>query len=72
MTFAHLNVNGWTRNNDELRREIINNLNCDLIGISKSHLVDNETIQIQNYTWMKKNRRNVNKASGGVGFFIKK
>ena len=38
LKLGHLNVNEWTVNNDELRREIVNNLNCDVLGIMELHL----------------------------------
>ena len=68
---SHLNVNGWTSANHELRNEIVNGLNSDIIGISETHLQGNDDITVTGFKWMGKNRQSTKlKGSGGVGILF--
>ena len=40
LKIGHLDVNGWTEANKQLRIEIVNNMHCDVIGLSETHLKD--------------------------------
>ncbi|CAG2194034.1 unnamed protein product [Mytilus edulis] len=80
LTIGSWNCNGWyvKRQNDNgrlLRENILTSLNCDVYGISETHLKDNEAIELDGYKWIGCNRRILsNKAwrgSGGIGFLIK-
>ena len=72
MKIGHVNVNCWTNNNNELRTEIINQLNCDVIGSSETHLTGDKSLCVPGYCWVGKNQANIVKTrgSGGVGFLI--
>ena len=72
LKIGHVNVNGWAKNNNELPTEIINQLNCDVIGISETHLTGDKSLCIPGYCWVGKNRAISVKMrrSGGVGFLI--
>ena len=62
-------------NNSILRREIIEQLNQDVMCFNETHLTDNNVIDIQGYTWYGHNRtvRHINavKGSGGTGILVK-
>ena len=68
-------MNGWTEAKAVLRREILLGLNADIICLSETHLIGEETIFVDKYTWYSHNRPrkhiNIHKGSGGVGVFIK-
>ena len=68
-------MNGWTEANTVLRREILPGLNADIMCLSETHLIGEETIVVDKYTWYGHNRPrkhvNIHKGSGGVGVFIK-
>ena len=44
---AHLNVNGWTLNNEKLRKELLSNINVDIISINETHLRLNDQIMLK-------------------------
>ena len=57
-------------------REIcIRHFNLDIIGISETHLKDNNNIDFEGYTWFSNNRSNTHinawSGSGGVAFLIR-
>ena len=58
-----------------MRQGIIHGINTDIISISESHLIDQNSIHIDGYNWYGYNRQELHvrarKGSGGVGFLIK-
>jgi hypothetical protein len=72
---AHLNVCGWTAENDNLRASIVRAIDADITSICESHLKDQNIIALDGYLWLGHNRthlhRNAPKGSGGVGLLIK-
>ena len=57
---------------EKSRCEIVRNLDCDIVGISESHLTHGNVIEIDGYRWYGKNRiTNTSKPSGGVGILVK-
>ena len=67
----------WSKDNFEnfKFREIIVQLhNCDIFAICETFLRGNDTLFIENYTWVGNNRLNISpnarRGSGGVGAFI--
>ena len=59
----------------ELRENIIDCLNTDIISICETHLRNDEKLTISGYRWIGHNRKNISptalRGSGGVGFLIK-
>jgi len=49
------NVNGWSINTDSenfhLRKDAVNLLNLDILGIAETHLTGNNTIDMPGFTW---------------------
>ena len=47
----------------------------DIVGIAETHLLGNNVLYLEGYTWFGYNRMNIHKnariGSGGVGFFVK-
>ena len=74
---GHINVGGWTVNNQDLRVSLIKNINTDIISVNETHLGgdDNLDLKVYGFEWYGQNRfathRNAPKPSGGVGFLIK-
>ena len=73
-----MNVGGWSKDNFEnfKFREIIVQLHdCDIFAICETFLRGNDTLFIENYTWVGNNRLNISpnarRGLGGVGAFIK-
>ncbi|VDI21972.1 Hypothetical predicted protein [Mytilus galloprovincialis] len=80
LSVAFWNCNGWyvTKETDDsrtLRENILTSLNFDIVGISESHLRDEQTIDLNGYKWIGNNRKTIStnawRGSGGVGFLIK-
>ena len=71
MSISTLNVNGWTAHNGELRKQIISNLNSDIICVCETHLHSTDSIVFDGYKWYGFNRTglhvNAKRPSGGVG-----
>ena len=48
---------------------------CDIIGIAETHLINNETMNIDGFTWVGQNRASLHKnartGSGGVGLLVR-
>ncbi|CAG2198072.1 unnamed protein product [Mytilus edulis] len=74
------NCNGWylSHNCDDsrtLRENILHALNCDIIGLSETHLKGDDKIDLLGYKWIGSNRRTILhnswRGSGGVGFLLK-
>ena len=69
------NLNGWNGKSHDLKSKILLSVDCDVIGLCETFLVDNETISLNGYHWIGNNRKNLHKrahrGSGGVGFLIK-
>ena len=71
---------GWAQHKDTdsfiLRKEMLNHLNLDIIGIAETHLLREQVIEMDGYSWFSNNRNNIHirakKGSGGVGFLVKK
>ena len=57
-TLGHINVSGWTVNNNSLRNAIIQNEPCDIFSIVETHLSDNNEFQpnVDNYIFKGFNR----------------
>ena len=72
----HLNIAGWTKANDELRKHIIIKSNADIISLNETHLSTNDELNVPGYTWFGHCRSSKHKRSlktfGGVGIFVKK
>ena len=68
-------MNGWTKNNHELRKEIVKCLDKDIFCVNETHLKENDNLSVEDYLWYGNNRRGVHrravKGSGGVGMFVK-
>ena len=72
------NLAGWTENNKELRRAVLNHdsLRGDIICINETHLSNNIENQpfLENYTWYGHCRSvthiRANRTQGGVGIFV--
>lgn len=73
---CHLNVNGWTPDNQTLRQAILLTLNAEIISLNETHLDGDSDIELDGYKFYGHNRgsRHVRaaKTMGGVGFFIKR
>ena len=58
-----------------LRKELLNHLDLDIIGIAETHLSNTQVIEIDGYSLFGNNRSNINirakKGSGSVGFLVK-
>ena len=83
LKLCHINVNGWTQTNQEIRKTIIEYLHADIICLSETHLSngqDNDNylsnINVKDYTWFGNNRNVTNvrapRPSGGVGILLKR
>lgn len=70
-----MNVGGWTRENGELREQLIRTVNADIFSLCETHLKGSEAISLNGYVWFGHNRlllhRNAPKGSGGVGILVK-
>ena len=68
-------MNSWTKNNGEARSILIDALDIDIILITETKLVNDETINLDGYSWYGFNRSFVKKTakcgSGGVGILIR-
>ena len=70
---------GWAQRKDTdsfmFRKELLNHLDLDIIGIAETHLLNTQVIEIDGYSWFGNNRSNIHirakKGSGGVGFLVK-
>ncbi|ESO98409.1 hypothetical protein LOTGIDRAFT_159217 [Lottia gigantea] len=56
LCISHLNVNGWTARNHELREKLITFDNSDIICVNETHLQVHKTIDIKNYRFYPFNR----------------
>ena len=58
-----------------IRKECLDSLNLDIIGVAESHLLGQNSLEIDGYKWFGNNRKSVHtkarKGSGGVGIFVK-
>ena len=58
----------------QLKKKFISSLNFDIIGIAETHLLNNDCITLNDYSWFGNNRkfihRNARHGSGGVGFLV--
>jgi hypothetical protein len=58
-----------------LREHFKRSIDADIISICETHLLDNEVINVNSYTWFGFNRleihRNAPKGSGGVGLLLR-
>jgi len=72
---AHLNVNGWTKQNKSLRLKMIEHSNADFICINETHLKANDYIEVAGYNWIGFNRpvqhMRLNRSFGGIGLLYK-
>ena len=68
------NVNGFTDTNKDLRINILNSINADIIVINETHLGPADTLFIDGYKWISHPRLtkhvNLNRYFGGVGVLI--
>ncbi len=75
---GHLNVSGWTANNNEIRCSIFKNESLDVYCISETHLSDDNEFEpnVPGYLFRGFNgalrHRNAPGTWGGVGFLIKR
>ena len=71
---------GWAHKKDKdsftLRETLIRHLDVDILGISETHLLNDQVLSVERFTWFGNNRkgldRKAKKGSGGVGFLINK
>ncbi|XP_060597076.1 uncharacterized protein LOC132750994 isoform X1 [Ruditapes philippinarum] len=75
LKIAHLNVSGWTENNNDLRCAIIKSIDADIFSICETHLTREKVINVDGYVWFGNNRKNIHvnavRGSGGVGILVK-
>ena len=75
MVVAHININGWTESNKQLRENIINYSGADIISLNETKLKSDDKLECEGYYWFGNNRSCVHvdapTASGGVGFLVK-
>ena len=75
LKIAHLNLNGWTTNNGELRQELLKYTNADFIGVNETHLRENDCLVLEDYKFINHCRKRQHiravRAFGGVGMFVK-
>lgn len=72
-------MKGWNydRNsvNFNLRSQCVLDNDFDILGIAESHLLNDDILQLDGYTWFGFNRNNIHirakSGSGGIGFFIR-
>ena len=70
------NVAGWGKGvNSTFRKSVIHNCNLDIVCLCEYHLMHDEVLSIEGYTWFGHNRLlispNARKGSGGVGILVK-
>ena len=61
--------------NFNIRKQCVDFLDVDILGLAETHFVNNYSLAIYNYTWFGHNRtnlhRNTRTGSGGVGILVK-
>ena len=68
------NVNSWTTKNKSFRKNLLSQLNFDIVGIVESKLKSDSVLELTDYTWFGHNRTDIRRndnGSGGVGLFVK-
>ena len=69
------NINGWTVENKTLRETVIKSKNSDIMCLVETHLVANDDITVDGYTWydFKRSVKHIRapKGSGGIGILVK-
>ena len=77
-TFGQFNVNGWhsTRNpyNNEFKMNVLKCMNVSIVILCETHCLNDQTIEIENYTVYQHNRQpqgEVRRGSGGVAIALK-
>lgn len=69
------NVNSWTCENGQLRKNVLQLLNADIIYVLETKLKGDNVLEWEGYQWYGMNRRlqlrTARCGSGGVGLFIK-
>ena len=74
LKIAHLNLNGWTVRNGELRKEILKSTNADLICLNETHLKATDSLAMEGYRFLNHYRQRQHiravRAFGGVGMFV--
>ena len=53
---GHLNVCGWTVNNNLLRTKIVKAVDADIFSVCETHLIAGENLRINGYIWKGFNR----------------
>ncbi len=75
---CHLNVNGWTEKNSNLRKKIVEYSKADVFCVNETHLNPKSNLEgiMSDYVWIGHNRSyshiNAKRSFGGVGMFVKK
>ena len=71
------NSNSWSTKENEnslFRESVLNVLDLDVLCINETFLVKDHTIEMVNYTWFGRNRKNVHRrarrGAGGVGMLV--
>ena len=67
---ATLNVNGVKGKLDEIK-QVCRDMDFDVLGLSETHLEDEEEVKIQGYTWSGRNRDQRLRKGGGVGILVR-
>lgn len=72
---GHLNIRGWGRQYRDMKAQILQYTECDLISLNETWLREqSDSIVMPNYKWFGHNRQLNNKralkGSGGVGILV--
>ena len=68
------NVNSWTTKNKSFRKNLLSQLNFDIVGIVVSKLKGDSVLELAYYTWFDYNKTDIRRndtGSGGVGVLVK-
>ena len=69
------NVNSWTTVKECARIVCLTSLEADIILLTETKLLENDEIEVNNFTWLGQNRKTIKKqqksGSGGVGILIR-
>ena len=75
LKISHLNLNGWTNTNNELRKALLKDTDADLICVNETHIKENSTLDMEGYTFINHARLRQHiravRSFGGVGLFVK-
>lgn len=68
-------MSGWTESNNQLRSKLIEHIDSEIICINKTHLKNEQPINLEGYRFYAHNRQHIHinapKGFGGVGIFVR-